>query len=605
MASRKKTGAGTATTLAAADELEQEELPVGFAASSGVIQGIWAHNTLGKGLQYTVRNKLIREKHTLKIKCAHRPAECSLCLVARGTAELKGLQVQVEEVNFCCTCTPSDKAPSDKARKRNVHYPPVCYLCTKNPSNTSLQSCNHCKNPNCSSVNAVVVQGTQLCNNCENQRRGANGIGSRKRTAEAKGKAKADDLTDVWESQPACARSRAIMPEVAPCTFQATLDNVHILCAESSLTIANEKIMEAERDRQRRKTRCDSEPPKLSRRRGQKTGGDSEPPELSQSSNRNNSKNKDGDDESGKGRGVTKKGGDKYDIIYNDFKQWKDLREDNWQDVLPPIHQYDKIQACDVDLAAEKRVKMVGALGHADFGKELEAFAPSKSTWQVAHSFEKLPLFRVLRGKCIRHMKSRNNVFTGAAFAGAGLGKSSKKYKDTLKAVRDNPTPSNPALNPHWTYALGAAAVHKQQDHQLNTSTIYIPHIDTIASNVAFVPLQGYSYNFIAVWCPELEEPVYEDTPDWRLYQKWKKTRPDAEKEKLGNGEQMLIEFIKARSQNHQKILTYKLEVGQVLMFAAGFYPHFTIIPAQDKLRILAVMHELIEKKAVGKTRNT
>jgi len=374
---------------------------------------------------------------------------------------------------------------------------------------------------------------------------------------------KIDDLLYRGESQPACSRV-AMAGEAARLK---TLENLEILFQNQSLSIANQKLAEDLLAGKHPKSSVSSD----------KSSSNNIPRRTSQ----------------------RKMGGGAvaFPLIYTDYRRWPLLTENNHHEILLPAHGYDKLHACDLSVAEEHGYKMIGIPGHAKFGMTLEQWAKEKGTRDVVHSYDKVPLFADLKQRCIDNMLRSTYVFTGEAFAAAGLDPKSKKCQEKAKAVREHPTPTT--LKEHYSFALAATEIHKQRADQIHETTIHLPHIDKIPSNAALVALQGFSFNFVAVGGEDRDEPFYDEDPkwDWRLYQEWKEGRPADELRRVENGEQMFKEFIKARGNRFCRILIYKLKEGDVLMFAASRYPHFTIIPSQDKPRTIALMHEMIGKK--------
>ena len=293
------------------------------------------------------------------------------------------------------------------------------------------------------------------------------------------------------------------------------------------------------------------------------------------------------------------------------------LTETNHRQLLPEAHRYDKYQSAQMDVIAKLPASYhtIAELGDGDRG--MPWVKDKHNPKKYVHSYDHFPILEPARNIFLRAVMS-NYVLCGYALK-VGPNRLAKQRKALETAVRQDPVPSilfrrrvgmdgngdgdGPLAHVLDEY-LAATVFHRQREPQNKIISIYLPHIDTIASSVAFVTLQGYSYNFVAV--PSMgydDQPAFdEDCEGWKDYREWKEGLSDHndDRKRVEKAQDAFLAFCasdkRSRKLRSFRILTFRLGVGQALLFAAGLYPHFTIIPAQEKVRVLGVMHQLVGK---------
>ena len=123
----------------------------------------------------------------------------------------------------------------------------------------------------------------------------------------------------------------------------------------------------------------------------------------------------------------------------------------------------------------------------------------------------------------------------------------------------------------------------------------YIPHIDKIGKITAFYQVQGISYNFVAVQAIKSKDNAvkFETNDDYKRYKHYKEQLDDEERKKINKFEDDIFQFGKGR--NFTKIIVKQLLQGHYMVFAAGIYPHGTVIPKQSEARSLLVFHDFLQ----------
>jgi hypothetical protein len=151
---------------------------------------------------------------------------------------------------------------------------------------------------------------------------------------------------------------------------------------------------------------------------------------------------------------------------------------------------------------------------------------------------------------------------------------------------------------------LGAATLHIQDEVEARgkTTSVYPPHRDKggVGQFVMFHQISGLSFTFIAV--EGKEEGAHFDTSSqgWDRYEEWKAYSGNETSKKVQKFESIILK----QAQENKKttnVQVYELRAGQSLCFAADYFCHASIIPAQVKntMRALLVFHELIAVSSV------
>ena len=127
----------------------------------------------------------------------------------------------------------------------------------------------------------------------------------------------------------------------------------------------------------------------------------------------------------------------------------------------------------------------------------------------------------------------------------------------------------------------------------LKTTSRYIPHIDKLGHVTAFYQVQGVSYNFVAVQDLQCNDDrvKFKMDDDYTRYMNYKEQLDKKEQNKISAFEQEMFKF--SREKCFTKIVVKQLLPGHYMVFAAGIYPHGTVIPKQSEARSLLVFHDL------------
>lgn len=266
---------------------------------------------------------------------------------------------------------------------------------------------------------------------------------------------------------------------------------------------------------------------------------------------------------------------------------------------FPDIHLYTEEQYYN-KLALQKMYPneklsdtfKIKNLGNGKHGVELKDCIP------IADDTN--PIYKVMDDtlKCIRE----NSSFVNAAILAMPEADQSKwsaiidkeeHLKDVTHFLAKDPSLKDPFQN-----TLQAGIIHHQDKYQDKIS-YYPQHVDTIKSVVLFYQLAGLSYNLIAVPGPSSEATWETGKSSYSQYDTYKKKLEKKTLKKVQQAEEDLFKL--ARSKHYTSIQVYKLTEGSRLAFAAGWYPHMTIIPARadqpgHTQRVLLVCHELAQQ---------
>ena len=122
----------------------------------------------------------------------------------------------------------------------------------------------------------------------------------------------------------------------------------------------------------------------------------------------------------------------------------------------------------------------------------------------------------------------------------------------------------------------------------------YIPHIDKIGKITAFYQVQGISYNFVAVQDVKSKDNKvkFETSDDYKRYRHYKEQLDEKERGKLNAFEEDIYKL--GKHKKITKIIVKQLLEGHYMVFAAGIYPHGTVIPKQSEARSLLVFHDFL-----------
>ena len=126
----------------------------------------------------------------------------------------------------------------------------------------------------------------------------------------------------------------------------------------------------------------------------------------------------------------------------------------------------------------------------------------------------------------------------------------------------------------------------------LNKTSQYIPHVDKLGFITAFYQVQGISYNFVAVQdiTSKDKEVKFQSDDDYARYVHYKMHLDENEKTTIDAFEQDMFKF--GKNKKITKIVVKQLLQGHYMVFAAGIYPHGTVIPKQSEARSLLVFHD-------------
>ena len=127
----------------------------------------------------------------------------------------------------------------------------------------------------------------------------------------------------------------------------------------------------------------------------------------------------------------------------------------------------------------------------------------------------------------------------------------------------------------------------------LQTTSRYIPHIDKLGRITAFYQVQRVSYNFVAVQdLPSKDNAVkFKMDNDYIRYMNYKEQLDEKENKKINVFEQEMFKFGRNK---FTTIVVKQLLPGHCMFFAAGIYPHGTVIPKQSDARSILVFHDFV-----------
>ena len=143
-----------------------------------------------------------------------------------------------------------------------------------------------------------------------------------------------------------------------------------------------------------------------------------------------------------------------------------------------------------------------------------------------------------------------------------------------------------------YPFLFQAASFHIQDMETVGSISQYIPHVDKVGLITAFYQVQGISYNFVAVQdiTSKDKEVKFKSDDDYARYEHYKMQLDGNEKKTIDEFEHDMFKFSIKRK--FTKIVVKQLLQGHYMVFAAGIYPHGTVIPKQSKARSLLVFHD-------------
>lgn len=272
-----------------------------------------------------------------------------------------------------------------------------------------------------------------------------------------------------------------------------------------------------------------------------------------------------------------------------------------------PLHEYHNHQLYDKTLIPNG-CKMIKVLTDAEYDKPLRAC----SDWRVLD--ENDMYLANIANECLNAVR-KNIAFIGAAIsimpkeektAWEESLQSKLKCFDGASVLNAFESLSGHLKDP-FKYSFRALAIHHQSKDTNLKISMYAHHTDTIGCTVCFLGLRGVSYVFIALPSrnsKKVDEVAFFDKDAGsykRYYQKYKK---DLAPENLRRVELFEKNFLKAAEEIGQpRVRVYRIEPADRLIFAAKYYLHGTIIPAQEDVehlppdpcrRCLAIFHDLV-----------
>ena len=145
-----------------------------------------------------------------------------------------------------------------------------------------------------------------------------------------------------------------------------------------------------------------------------------------------------------------------------------------------------------------------------------------------------------------------------------------------------------------YPFLFQAASFHIQDMETVGSISQYIPHVDKVGLITAFYQVQGISYNFVAVQDIKIKdnEVKFQTSDDYSRYKHYKEQLDEKEKRKLNAFEENIFKL--GKDKKFTKIIVKQLLVGHYMVFAAGIYPHGTVIPKQSETRSLLVFHDFL-----------
>ena len=146
---------------------------------------------------------------------------------------------------------------------------------------------------------------------------------------------------------------------------------------------------------------------------------------------------------------------------------------------------------------------------------------------------------------------------------------------------------------------FAAATLHVQDDNEAKRkiTTIYPPHTDkpAVGQQVMFHQVSGLSFTFIAVEGKEGEAHFDTSSQGYERYEEWK---AHSSNESAIEVQMFENNFLKQAGRNKKttSVEVYELRGGRSLCFAADYYCHASIVPAQvrETRRALLIFHQLL-----------
>ncbi|CAB9497359.1 expressed unknown protein [Seminavis robusta] len=285
---------------------------------------------------------------------------------------------------------------------------------------------------------------------------------------------------------------------------------------------------------------------------------------------------------------------------------------------FPPIHDYDPDQLINIDVLRKMHEKfkdkpvhqdtMINVLAHGEHGKK-----PDEC---ILWYSEKGDIIQDIVEEIYRELgKHIQFVYNAITSDNCMLDEDQKKewkrmvqkckmepdfLKNNYEAILDksNEEYYNDVIAGQHPFegCLGAATHHMQRDWQFDL-TYYPAHVDTVDGIVMFWSMQQTipecqqtkSYNLVAI-PDEADEPFFDESEGYASYKRYKESLSEKEQQQVKAVETEFFDTInrcndqKQKTNEHRcyRIMVYELVGGSRLVFAAGKYPHTTIIRGRE-----------------------